>query len=163
MSIPEPRDVCEVVAVANPSEYEAYLQSDPSGFLMVPERHGDSDKPVLPSHAGDFAKWVAAHNPDVAVNSGHAEGRLIRRANDVWLPLVYLATDVALPVFLGLVSSYLHDKMRGALHGDHARVHLNVEYMDPRKGVVKRFNFEGDAEELRKTLQRIDVDRFLDG
>ena len=163
MPVPEPHDLCEVVAVEDPADYEAFLRSDPSGFQMVPERHGDSEVLVLPSHAGDFAKWVRRHRPDVAVSSGCVEGRLIRRANDVWLPLVYLAQDVALPVFLGLVTSYLYDKMKGALRGDRTRVHFSVEYEDARAGVVRRFNFEGDAEALNETLKQFDVDRFLDG
>ena len=163
MPVPEPHDVCEVLAVEDAAPYEAFLRSDPSGFLMVPERHGDSEALVLPFHAGDFEKWVRGHRSDVAVSSDRAEGRLIRRANDVWLPLVYLAEDIALPVFLGLVTSYLYDKMKGALRGDRTRVHLSVEYKDARAGVVKRFDFEGDAEALNETLKQFDVDRFLDG
>ena len=56
---------------------------------------------------------------------------------------------MSLQIFLGLVTSYLYDKIKGAFYRDPPRVRLRVVYKDKQAGVVKRFEFEGDAETLR--------------
>ncbi len=80
----------------------------------------------------------------------------------VWLPLIYLASDTSMQVFLNLASSYVHDKLKGKLPSDFPKVHLSVMYQNKRDGTTKRFEFSGDSDSLSKAIKRFDLDNFFD-
>lgn len=162
MPVLEPKQVCEIVTVEDDTDFITYKKSNPTGLVMLPEQYGESKQLVLKSDAGDFAKWLKTNASTIKVKVGKADQRLVLRSGDYWLPLVFLASDVALPIYLNLVANYLYEKMKGALKGETACVHLSAVYEDKTTGVVKRFNFEGDAEALQKAIKRFDLNQFLD-
>lgn len=161
MSVLEHKDIAEVVDVTDDTAYRQFAASN-KGLALVPEEYGEKNELLLKSDGGDFTKWLRAAHPDVpAVVQGQAP-KLVLRSGDYWLPLVFLASDIALPVYLNIVASYLYEKMKGALKNDPTRVHLSVMYEDKESGKVKRFNFEGDAEALQKAIKKLDLNKFLD-
>lgn len=155
-----PKDICEVIVVEDDADFRFFQKNNPSGLAMIPEKYGELDQPVLSADAGDFAKWLKEHAPKMTVQTRKAD-RLTLRSNDYWLPLVFLAKDIALPAYLNLVSNYIYDKMKGALRGESARVHLSAVYEDKTAGVTRRFNFEGDAETLQKVIEKGDFKQFF--
>lgn len=158
----ESKQICETVVVDDDANFRSYLKSNPTGFSVVPEPYGKLEGLTLPSDAGDFAKWVRQNAPSIKVEARKADRRIVRRSSDYWLPLVFLAGDIALPIYLNLVANYLYDKMKGALKGETARVHLSAVYEDKKAGVVKRFNFEGDKTSLQEAIKKFDLNQFLD-
>lgn len=162
MSILEPRQVAEIVELDDdPAGYE-FATRAAGGIRIVAEAHGESRSVALRESAGDFAKWLKRISPGVPVELQVPAERLVLRCGDYWLPLVFLAKDVALPVYLGLVSNYIYDKMKGALAGDRTRIRFSAIFEDRRAGVIKRFDFEGDSEALEKAIKRFDLNEFLD-
>lgn len=159
----EPKDICEFVTVPSDDKFRAFLAKAPSGIALVPEHYGEHEAPVIKASAGDFAKWVAFAHPNVKIELPGKVERLVLHSEDYWLPLAFLASDIALPIYLNLVASYIYDRMKGALRGDKPRVHLSVEYEDKTAGVTKRFNFTGDPETLKATVKKIDLNQFFDG
>jgi hypothetical protein len=162
MSLPEPKDVREIVDVELDSEFRDYLASSPKGIALRAQPYGDESTPVIKAAAGDFAKWLRDAHPDVNVAFPQTANRLLLRNDEIWMPLVFLATDITLPVYLNIVASYLYDRMRGLLRGENLRVHLSVEYQDDSSGKTKRFNFVGDPETFKATIKKIDVNAFFD-
>ena len=162
MSILEPKDICELVAIDDDSAFKNYLGSDPSGFAVVTEKYPDCEGDVLLSGAGDFAKWVRRNAPEIKVKVNKADKHLMLRSGDYWLPLVFLASDVTIPVYLNIVANYLYDKMKGSLKGEKNRVHLSAIYESKKEGVSKRFNFEGDSDSLQKTITKFNLNEFMD-
>lgn len=162
MDVLEAKEICELVTVEDAAAFRNFSKSASTGLSMIPEEYGEPKQLVLKSDAGDFAKWLKGYDPKINVGIGKADQRLVLRSGDYWLPLVYLAHDIVLPVYLNLVASYLYEKMKGALKGEVTRVHLSAEYEDKATGIVKRFNFEGDSEALQKAIKRFDLNEFLD-
>lgn len=160
LSMYEPRDICEVVTIVDEAAFRSFLENRPDGVLMVPEEYGEIDHPVLKPDAGDFAKWLRVSHPEIQVGILEAD-HLILRSSDFWFPLVFLASNVGLPLYVNLVSNYLYDKLKGALRNDKPRIHLSAEYEEPESGLVKRFNFEGDIDSFRKIVQKIDLNQFF--
>lgn len=158
----EAKEICEIVSVANDPDFNDFIKTNPKGLAMLPEKLPYSQKLAMKSDAGDFAKWLQANSPDLTVEIKPADQRFILRSGDYWLPLVFLANDISLPIYLNLVSSYIYEKMKGALKGEKSRVHLSVEYQDQQNGIIKRFNYEGDVDTLQKTIKKIDLNKFLD-
>lgn len=160
MGVLDPKEICEIVEVGDP-EFTKFIEEKSADLSLVPEIYPEYNQPVLRSDAGDFAKWLAAHNPELKVLVKGTNERLDLRSDNVWLPLVFLANNVVLPVYLNLVSSYLFERMRGALRSETARVNFSAEYHDQAAGTTKRFNFQGDAESLKKVINEFDLNRFL--
>lgn len=62
------------------------------------------------------------------------------------------------------LGNYLYDRLKGVLRGKPARVHLTAIYRDRGDGVVKQFNYSGDAEMLQKLISKpLDLNKFLNG
>ena len=157
----EGHDVATSVTVHDDSEFRAFQTATQRGLAMIPERYGNLPTPALRSSGGDFAKWLRRNVPSIPVQVRPSEQRLVLRSGDYWLPLVFLASDVALPMYLNLVASYIFEKMKGALKGDRARVRFSAMYEDPDTGVVKRFDFDGDEDALGRSIKRFDPNEFF--
>jgi len=162
MGMLENKDICEIVTVENDNNFREFIASSPTGVRIVPEPYRAGSQPLLKAEAGTFAKWIRAHNPSVNVELNDKHQRLVLHSGDIYLPLAFLASDIALPIYLNLVSNFLWEKMKGALRTDTVRVHFSAEYEDKISGTIKRFNFEGDAESLKTAVKRFDLNKFLD-
>lgn len=153
---------CEVVDSSDDSEFQKYLQGNPSGLQVVPKNYRTCKGKLVSSDAGDFTKWLKRNHPVIPVSMNKGDGILDLRSSDIWMPLVFLASDVSVPIFLNLVSNYVYDRMKGALKNDKARVHLDVIYRDEKSGVTKEFRYEGFIEDLQKVIKKFDLNQFLD-
>jgi hypothetical protein len=162
MSPLEPKEICEVIPVEDDADFQSYIEANPSGLVMLAEPWRDWPDAVLQPHTGDFAKWLKINAPSINVEIRKTGQRLVLHSNEYWLPLVFLANDVTVQIYLNMVASYLYDKLKGALKGETARVHLSAVYEDKTNDVVKRFDFEGDIEALQKAIKRFDLNKFLD-
>lgn len=162
MTILEPQDRCELRNIEDDSAFRAFSAKYPTGLEMVAEQYGEGKQFAVKSDAGDFVKWLRANSPDLKVVLDSKAPKLVLRSGDIWLPLTFLASDIAFPVYLNLVASYLYERMKGALKGEPTRVHLCAEFEDKANGKIKRFTFDGDAEALQKAIKRFDVNKFLD-
>ena len=161
MSHLESKDICELLDVPDDTAFLEFSKSG-QGLAMIPEVYGQAKQVLLKAEAGDFAKWIRTARPDVPISVQGGTPKLVLRSSDYWLPLIFLASDVTLPVFLHIVGSYLYEKMKGLLKGETARVHISVLFQDKKSGRVKRFNFEGDAAALDKVIRKFDLNQFLD-
>lgn len=158
----EPKDKCELLSIEDGAAFLAFSAKNPTGLEMVAEQYGEGQQVAVKSDAGDFAKWLRATSPDLNVVLESMAPKLVLRSGDIWLPLTFLASDIALPVYLNLVASYLYDRMKGALKGESNRVHFCAEFEDKANGIIKRFTFDGDADALQKVIKRFDINDFLD-
>jgi len=156
------KETCEIIPVDDDLQYYEFVNSYSADVLFVPEQYQNSEGLIMKADAGNFAKWMRKTKPDLKIDLRKADGKLILRSSDLWLPLAYLASNVALPMYLNLVTSYLYDRMRGALRGEKSRVHLDAIYEDKQDGVVKKFCFEGDIDGLEKIIKKFDLNKFLD-
>ena len=156
------KESCNIETVDNDGEFSEFLRSNSCSLLLLPEKYRDCDEPVMKDDAGDFSKWLIQNKPELNVEVRKADKRLVLHSNDYWLPLVFLASDVTLPFYLNLVASYVFDRMRGALRGEHARVHFEALYEDKKKGKMKKFSFHGDMDKLQKIIDRFDVGNFYE-
>jgi len=158
----EVKDICEIVDFKDSS---GILENKGAASLIfIPEKYGDEKKLVHRSETGDFSKWLQSNHPGVKLEVKNADQRLVLRSGDYWMPLAYLvANDVALPIYLNMVASYLYDRMKGALKGEKARVRLSALYKDKKAGTIKRFNFEGDSDSLQEAIKKFDLNDFFNG
>lgn len=152
-------DTTKIEAITNTDEYKIDADFD---VAILPQDYPDSETPVLMQDAGDFAKWLSRTNPDINLYYSTPQTRIALRAADYWLPLVVLANDISLPIYLNLVSSYVYDRMKGALKGDISKVHIEAVFTDSNSGIYKRFKYDGDVTGLEKVIKKFDVNKFME-
>lgn len=161
MALLERKDVCEIITIEDDKAFREFAASNPTGLTLSAEEYGEQNQIVFKSDGAHFAKWIRLNNPAIAMTYDENKPRLTLRDNDIWLPLVFLASDITLPIYLNLVSNFLYEKMRGFLKGETIYVHLSAEYEDQASKKIKRFNFDGDTASLEKAIKRFDLNQFF--
>jgi hypothetical protein len=156
----KPRQV--VVTIEDDSEYKDFLSKGVRGLRFIPTSREPDDAPSLAADTGDFAKWAREHNALLQIAGLTGAPKLVLKSDDLWLALVFIASDVSLPLFLNMVANYLYDKARGSLRSDPPRVHMSAVYHDAQAGKTKKFEFSGDEESLAKAIKKFDLNEFFD-
>jgi len=155
-------ETCEFTVVENDDEFRTYHQESQPGLKIIAQKYRSCEGLLVSPEAGDFTKWLRRNHPELNIGISKKDGILVLHSSDYWMPLVYLGSNIALPIYLNLVSSYIFARMKGALRNEKARVHLEAVYHDEKEGVSKKFHYEGDSEGLQKIIKKIDLNRFLD-
>ena len=109
-----------------------------------------------------FAKWVRKNKKDIKINVEEGRGIKDLRSGDFWMPLVLLASDVTVQMYVNLVSNYIYDMVRGALKHDVKTVHLEALYKDQETKKTKKFSYSGSVEGLEKAMKKFNLNKFLD-
>lgn len=143
------------------AECQDFADSTPAGLRFIAEAQYGGSPASLKADFGDFAKWIRLQQPDLVIQIPERTPKIALHGADVWLPLIQLAADTSIQVFLNMAASYLYDRAKGALKTDTQRVHMSVIYQDKREGKTKKFEFSGDTEALAKAIKRFDLDNFF--
>ncbi|MCX7070528.1 MAG: hypothetical protein NTW01_05975 [Gammaproteobacteria bacterium] len=143
------------------SDCRDFLDSTRTGLRFIAEAQYGGSPASLKADFGDFAKWIRLQKPDLIIQIPQGTPKIALHGADIWLPLIQLAADTSMQVFLNMVASYLYDRAKGALKTDVPRVHMSVIYQDKKQGTAKKFEFSGDNEALAKVIERFDLDNFF--
>ena len=140
--------------------FNEYFKSTKTGVCFVPEPYGDAAS-TLKADSGDFAKWLRSQHPDLPLTLPKSVPKILLHSADIWLPLVFLAGDTSMQIFLNMAASYLYDRAKGGLKTDQPRLHMSIIYQDKKQGISKKFEFSGDQESLAKAIKRFDLHNFF--
>ena len=140
--------------------FTEFYKTHKLGIRFVPETHGKS-MISLKADSGDFAKWLRTQEPELPISIPESTPKIVLHGADVWLPLIYLASDTSVQLFLNMAASYLYDKARGSLKTDHPRIHMTVIYHDKKARKTKKFEFSGDSDSLKNAVKRFDINNFF--
>ncbi len=78
---------------------------------------------------------------------------------DIWLPIIYIASSIFMPVTLNLVSSYIWEKIKGR---EHEEPHVNVTILVKDGDKQKEFHYDGDAESFIEGFEKIDINKIFE-
>lgn len=161
-NILESEDTYKIEVINDNPELTSFVQKNPKGILCVPENATkQSPYNVVMPQTYDFAKWIRKNRKDITINVAESEGIKSLHSHDFWMPIVVLASDMSVQVFLGLVSSYIYDRIKGALKHDKANVHVQAYYKEASGGVIKKFSYEGSIEGFEKVAKKFNINKFL--
>lgn len=162
MDIFDDKESCELIEIEDDSDFRMFLNSEPSGLKFLPEKYQDCDEDVIKQEVGSFSKWLRQNHSNINVYVPQTHKKLVLKDNDFWMPLVFLATDITLPVYLSIVSNYIYDRMKGALSNEKSRIHLEAVYQDKKNGVTKKFLYDGTVEGMQKSVEKFDLNNFME-
>lgn len=140
---------------------QAFSESTRTGLRFVAEAQDGRSPASLKADFGDFAKWIRRQNSDLDIQIPEGTPKIALHGADIYLPLIQLAADTSMQIFLNMTASYLYDRAKGAIKTDTPRVHMSVIYQDKKQGKTKKFEFSGDQEALSKAIKRFDLDNFF--
>lgn len=142
--------------------FDIFLESNSGEIAIIPEPYGDVPLGLKPDGI-DFAKWIKSAHPEFRISLPKELPKISLHSSDVWLPLIQLAGNTPLAVFLNMASNYLYDKVKGKLTSDKPKIHMSVIYKNKTDGLTRRFEFSGDGDSLSKVIKKFDLNGFLDG
>jgi hypothetical protein len=157
VACPEEKPKCSISDYGAEAEYQEFSARNRNGLRLVAEPYDDEKgtRLSMSADAGDFRKWLLQEEPSMNVELQTPEVLVDRHSGDIWLGLVYIGRDIVLPVFLGLITCYLYDKIKGALRGDRSQIHLTVVYTDSKDGTCKKLVFDGDVDSVKNLVESL--------
>ena len=158
----EPTDSISVSDVSDDDIIRQEIASVNSGVVVLPESVGDDGIVGIESDGGDFLKWLSSTQPGLEIKVPQDATKIILRSAEIWLPIIYVASDTSVQVFLNLVSSYIYEKCKGLLNGETARVTFSLVYETKKDRRLKRLEFSGDFAELQKIAKKFDINNFFE-
>lgn len=137
-----------------------------SGILVLPSPNwrGTSDSVYLPE-TFNFLKWAKnVQKIEPRISLAEVENTKVAdlRSYDIWLPIVYLFSDVSLQIYLGIVSSYVYDKLKGALQNEDQKIDIEAYVEDKKKGQIKKFSYHGSYKGFKEVAEKININELLD-
>lgn len=73
---------------------------------------------------------------------------------DIWLPIVYLTSEVLFPIVVTVAASYIYDRIKGKEH-EETNVKFTMIINDGNS--IKEINYDGDAKTFKETFEKIDI------
>lgn len=137
-----------------------------NGIVLLPLDKGGNGKSCLfMSETYNLLKWVkykSGIKQNISVLEVEKQYVTEFRSSEVWFPLVYLFSDVSLPLYLGVVANYLYDRMKGTLIFDKPNVKVEVIVEKKPNKTYKKFFFEGSGEELINIVNNTDIAKITE-
>lgn len=114
--------------------------------LLPTEGWHSFDEPVYMPETVGLYKFARENGVDFEIVQGVKRADL--RDDNLWMPVVYIAGSVMLPVVLGVISNYVYDKFKSdRAKADRCKLHMEIR-APGKKGKVKSVKYEGPVSGL---------------
>lgn len=75
---------------------------------------------------------------------------------DIWIPTIFIASELLLPFIVNLVSNYVYDKLRGR-ESDEATIHFQLIIEDKAKKKSKSLFYKGPQSGFKESFEKVDI------
>ena len=128
-------------------------------ILVLPHKYAANEY-YFADESINFMKFCrlndAKHNTDILSDDNNFEVRALHSI-DIWMPIIWVSTELILPIALDLVTRYINDKIRGR-EKEKATVKMSMRVGSGDE--IKEFNYDGDAKTFSETFGKIDVSEW---
>lgn len=124
-------------------------------ILAVPIRYDDGEY-YFAQETISFLKYCRQTNPENTadvLSDGDIKLRSLH-SFDIWMPVIWIGSSIALPLVVNLVSNYIWEKMRGREQED---VKVDITIMVKQGKKIKELHYNGDAKAFKETFDKIDI------
>ncbi|MDE7353370.1 MAG: hypothetical protein K2O06_10010 [Acetatifactor sp.] len=95
------------------------------------------------------------HNYDILAD-GDIKVRSLH-SFDIWLPIIWIANNVLLPMAINMVCNYIWEKRKGH---EKEETQVDVTFIVKSKGMEKSIHFIGDADTFKNKFEKIDLNKI---
>lgn len=132
---------------------------DNSDILIVPAKYDDNEY-YFAQESIDFIKFCRQCDDSNSIDILSDDDIKVRSLHsfDLWMPVIWVASNVVLPIVVGLVTNYIYDKLKGRENED---AQIDVTFMVNRDGEEdKIIHYKGNAKTFEKTFEKIDINKL---
>ena len=122
---------------------------------MPHEGYVNTDLPYYPEGTTELWKLFKQTSGLEATELGVRDEEfraLARHAGDVYLPLLFIANDAVVQVALGVVASYIYDRIKNALPNAVPQVHSVIYVKRTKATSVVHVQYDGPADTFEKVV-----------
>lgn len=127
----------DFIALPTSYEQEYFFAQETIDFLKFC-RESDSDH-----------KYDVFSDGDISVRSLHSF--------DIWMPVLFVAESILLPIAINMVSNYIWEKMKGREKED-AQVDMTFVVKNGKK--QKSIHYKGDGKTFKESFEKIDLNKM---
>ena len=144
--------------VSNSVSEEVQRKLSTTDFLAVPSEYKEKEF-YFAQETVSFVKFCRHNNSKYTIDILADSDIQVRSLHsfDIWMPVIWVAEFVLLPIAINLVSDYIKDKMKGREKED---AKVNVTFMLKREGEEKVVNYSGDAKTFKESFDKIDLNKM---
>ena len=143
---------------ANSISEEAQKKLETTDFLIVPSRY-EENAYYFAQESISFIKFCRHINPENSIDlfADTNIQTLSLHSFDIWMPVIWVAEFVLLPIAINLVSEYIKDKLKGREKED---AKVDVTFIVKREDEEKTLHYSGDAKTFNESFKKIDLNKM---
>lgn len=135
-------------------------KTDISDILVLPKKFSDKEY-YYAQETIDFVKFCREQDDKHQIDILDNEDVMVRSLHsaDIWLPVIWISQNILLPIVIGLISSYIYDKIKGR-GKEPTTVDVTIQINDKKKGINKSIHYSGDAKTFKEVFDKIDINKL---
>lgn len=143
---------------ANSISEEVQNKFSTTDFLVVPSEYNENEY-YFAQESISFIKFCRQNNTENSIDLLADSNIQIRSLHsfDIWMPVIWIATNVLLPIAINLVSEYINDKLKGREKED---AKVDVTFIVKREDEEKTIHYSGDAKTFKESFEKIDLNKM---
>jgi hypothetical protein len=129
-----------------------------TNFLTIPTKYAESEY-YFAQETIDFLKFCQQNSKEYSFDI-LADGDIkIRSLHsfDIWMPVIFIASEILLPIIVNIVSGYISNKMQGRENED---AQVDVTFIVKRNEEEKLLHYKGDAKTFKESFEKIDLNKM---
>ena len=141
--------------LANSSINDAQNTFDGYDCIVMPSPYRENEY-YYAQETIDFIKFCREADNQFTIGTlddGYIKSRSLH-SFDIFMPILWIATEVLLPIAIGIVSNYIYDKMKGR---EHEEANVELSFIVERNGEKKMLHYKGPASEFEKEFKAINL------
>ncbi len=76
---------------------------------------------------------------------------------DLWLPVIWVASNILFPIAINIVSSYIWEKRKGH---EKEETQVDVTFVVKNKKKKKMIHYKGNADKFKEIFEKIDINKM---
>lgn len=136
----------------------AHRKLETVNFLAIPAKYVDGEF-YYAQETINFIKFCRQNDPDHSfdvLSDGDVKLRSLH-SFDIWLPIIWVATEVLLPIAINVVSTFISDKLKGR---EKEEANVDVTMIVKRENEEKTIHYHGDAKTFKESFEKIDLNKM---
>lgn len=137
---------------------DARKKFETTDFLVVPSKHKENDY-YFAQESISFIKFCRQNNTEKSIDLLADSDIQIRSLHsfDIWMPVIWVAEFVLLPIAINLVSDYIKDKLKGR---EKEEAKVDVTFIVKCEDEEKNLHYSGDAKTFKESFEKIDLNKM---
>lgn len=130
---------------------------DNTDILALPNKYAEHEY-YFAQETADFIKYCrqndSQHSFDILADQIKVRSL---HSFDIWMPVLWVGKNILLPIIVGLVANYIHDKIKGREKED---VNVEITFIVKNKKKEKTLHYRGDAKQFEEKFEKIDLTKL---